>query len=143
MNNKDKAVINILSELYSYIYANKELYNSKFTKYTPEEVNKAIGKIESEKTLVKEKNNSIIRNEILNIKTKEEVERFYINNLTYDHSNQDSKKKCLKNFTVDELKYLYNIILSTPLKKKVTKSEVLYSIENYFESINRVMSMKP
>lgn len=144
MDKKDQAIFEMLLDIYSKIYENKEFYNPKFTKYTLEEVSESLNKylIKKEKSKEKEKI-LVVRDEILKIKSEDDLYKFYVENLTYDINEKSGERECLKRINIEELKYLYYIILSTPLKKNTKKIEVLQMIKNYFDSVGRVISMKP
>ncbi|MGH4050938.1 MAG: hypothetical protein ACREVX_06235 [Clostridium sp.] len=70
---------------------------------------KEINTVEKKKNTLEKKKNPI-RNSILSIKIETEVKQFYRNNLLYDHSDEKEKIKCLKKFSLNELKHLYSII---------------------------------
>jgi len=79
----------------------------------------------------------------LKIFTEDQVREYYKNNLIYDHSNNDSKKECLKKISASDLLYLCSILFEHPINKNTRKDRLLNIIEHYFNSIDRAISMKP
>lgn len=143
MNKKEKDILQSLLKIYKEMYLSKELFNKNNLKYTPEEVENVINNLSVEQKPTSQRNQNAIRESILSIVTADEVKSFYLENLLYDHSDSKSKEECLKNISVDELKYLYSILYSSPVRTTIRKKDLLDLIEKYFDSIDRAFSMKP
>jgi len=143
VNKKEIDILQSLLKIYKEMYLSKELFNKNNLKYTPEEVENVINNLSVEQKPTSQRNQNVIRESILSIVTADEVKTFYLENLSYDHSDSKSKEECLKNISVDELKYLYSILYSSPVRKTIRKIDLLDLIEKYFDSIDRAFSMKP
>lgn len=146
MNNKNKEVIDSIAKVYKELYKHKEDFNPSYFKVTIKEVDEAVREMygENEAMKVKKtvKKTKVPSEIILNIKTEEEVLRYYEENLRYKHSSSGDKEKCLKRISLEELKHLYRIIYKIDIKGKVNKGKVLEGIEKYFDSKSRVESLK-
>lgn len=147
MNKKEQDILQSLLKVYSDFYASKDLFNKSYFKYSPEEIQQVLSHLLNEQETnvpkTKTKRKSSVRDTVLSINSVDAVKTFYLKNLLYDRGDLQSKAVCLKSITVDELKHLYRALYSSPVRTKVTKSELLTFIENYLEGIDRALSMKP
>jgi hypothetical protein len=143
MNNKEKSVLQSLLKFYVDMYASKDLFNKIYFKYSPQDVENVINSLQNEKKLSPKRDRKPIGELISSIKLENEVESYYSENLQYNRNDKKAKEDCLKKITLDEFKYLYNILYTTPLRKNIRKSELLDLIEKYFASIDRAHSLKP
>lgn len=143
MNKKEQDILQTILKLYCDLYPSREIFNKNYFKFTPEELENVIKNLHEEQKPNLQKNQNGISESILSIKTVGEVKSFYLENLRYDRSDSKSKEECLKNITGEELKYLYSILYSSPIRTKIRKVELLDLIEKYFDSIDRAFSMKP
>lgn len=143
MKKKERDILQDLLKLYTDMYPSKELFNKAYFKYAPEEMAKIIDDFLTIKEVTPQQGRNVVRESIQSIQTVEEVGKFYLENLQFDSSDEKSKEECLKSISLNELKHLYNILFSSPIRANIRKNELLELIRNYFESIDRALSMKP
>lgn len=143
MKQKEQNLLRNFLELYTELYVVKDLYKEKYFKYTPEEAQILVDGIICERDKQPTISKNELRQEIKNISTEEEVKNYFYNHLMFDRSNSEEKNACLNQISTNELKYLYAILYSTPVKSKIRKVELLDAIEKYFASIDRALSMRP
>jgi hypothetical protein len=144
MNSKEQNILQSLLKLYVDMYPSKELFNKVYFKYSPQVVeNTIILLLEEKKPGPKTKRKKTPREVISSIHSEDQVHSYYLRNLQYDRNDSKSKESCLKKITLDELKHLYGILYTSPLRKSLRKSDVLDLIERYFASIDRARSLKP
>ncbi|MFT8323625.1 MAG: hypothetical protein ABF649_22490 [Bacillus sp. (in: firmicutes)] len=143
MNKREQEILQSLLKLYIDMYPSKNLFNKTYFKYTPEDIKKVFSLIISENQESSQKNRNRIRESILSINTEDEVKNFYLENLLYNQSDIKFKEECLKRISLDELKHLYSILFSSPLRTNIRKNELLDLIRSHFDSIDRAKSMKP
>jgi hypothetical protein len=144
MLNKEMDILTYVVDTYKDFYTHKELFNRKF-KYSQDEIDGFINKIKNEieikdKVISFVENKEVIRGDILALNSYDDVKK-YIETLKTD-SNL-TKEDLLNKLSLKEWGYLYNIIYSSPIKSSMRKIDVLNSIERYFSSISRAVSMKP
>lgn len=148
MEEKSKKIMKEILEQYLELSRYKEIFDKKYFKYSQECIDKIILEFvnldnnEVEKKQINQKSTKPLRNIILAISTQNQVKEYLDRNLKYSKSNSEEQKKVLKKISADELKYLYYILYETPIKAKDTKKQILQYIENYFENIERTLSMK-
>ncbi|WP_160680804.1 hypothetical protein [Clostridium sp. C8-1-8] len=143
MEDKQQEILENLISLYKEMYKAKNLFNKGYFRYSPADVEKAITKALSEGKDVIKKEKPALKQAIIAIDNKEEVEKFYRSKLTYNHSNDTERKKCLDKVTVDDLKHLYYILYEDQPKKGLRKGDIFNLIEKYFETIDRALMLKP
>ena len=148
MRKKNEEIIEYVLKQYIDLYDKKEVLNNKYFKAKKEDVldivnslNKII-EIEDYEKKVKTKKTSDLSDNIVTIKTEEDVEKYYFNNLIYKHGDEKERKNVLKHISAVELKYLYNILYKTELRGRVNKLQILVGIEKYFENKNRALYLK-
>lgn len=145
MNDKSKEIIKEILKQYLELNKYKEIFDKRYFKFSQKNVDKIILEIDNlnnNKMEKKEKHTKPLRAIILAISTKNQVKEYLEGNLKYSKSNINEQNKILKSISAAELKYLYNILYETEIKPKVSKKQILDYIENYFESIERALSMK-
>lgn len=145
-----KDLYEIYENLYSAFHANKEnnVFDSEFVKkfkYLPSEVAKAL-KILDSNNLKKENSDKSknIRNEILNISSIDLLREFYYKELSqiFDANiDEDDASKILNSISVHELKYLYSLISSIPIKSRKNKKDIIYMFKYYFDDEARADAM--
>jgi hypothetical protein len=144
MNSKEQRILQSLLKLYVDMYPSKELFNKVYFKYSPQDVEKTIISLQEEKTpSPNTKRKKTLKEAISSIHSEDQVHSYYLRNLQYDRNDSKSKESCLKKITLEELKHLYCILYTSPLKSSLRKSDVLDLIERYFASIERARSLKP
>jgi hypothetical protein len=142
MQNKKIDIFAYLVELYKEIYKHKNLLNLDF-KYSISEVEDFYTQIKvlSENDDVeKSSKKETIRDDILNLKTADDVKRYFSK---YIANGNQSKEDLLKDTSLSEFAYLYKIIYSSPLKPNMRKIDAYKTIEKYFNGISRAVSMRP
>lgn len=148
MKKKDLQIIQYIFNQYMDLYDKREMFNSKYFKFKKEDALHVLNNINEdieandEIKNVKEKKAVKLSDNIAIIKTEEDVEKYYLNNLIYKHDDENSKKDMLKHISVAEIKYLYKILYKTDFKGKLNKATVLEGIEKYFENKNRALYLK-
>lgn len=70
--------------------------------------------------------------DVSKMRTTIEVLRFYRLYLVYDKNLKGDREGLLDILTNKQLSHLYKVIFRTEATEGATKSEMLYSIENYF-----------
>jgi hypothetical protein len=148
VGSKKNEVIQALFSLYKDMYDAKSLFNKSYFKYTPDQVfkelkNELTDTIADSSKDVEISKSLVIRDEILSLKNEMDVLNFMKKNFIYDNNAVDARENLLKSYSTEELKHMYNILYSSPLRSKVRKSDVLTTIEKYFDSMDRIRSMKP
>ena len=143
MNNKERAILQNLLKLYVDMYPAKDLFNKLYFKYSPEDVEKTINSLQQKEKPSSQNRKTKIKDEISSIKSEHQVLSYYMKNLQYNRNDKKSKDTCLKKVTLEELKYLYKILYTSPLRKNTRKNEILDLIEKYFASIDRARNLKP
>ncbi|MEK4508231.1 hypothetical protein [Paenibacillus sp. FSL K6-2524] len=144
MSKRKHEIIQAVLTLYKDMYNVREIFRNSYFKYTPEEVIK-----EFEELLIKQESlptndkTVTLKDSILALSNEEDMKRFYLENLVYDHSDINAKEERLKTYSVEEYKYMYNILYSSPPRSNIRKGELLSAIEKYFDSIDRAKSMMP
>jgi hypothetical protein len=127
-----------LVAVYKDLYAHKDLFTVDF-KYSVSEVENFYEQMKaSSSTSVTEKRREKgkISDNIMALKTPDDVKE-------YLSGNNQSQEDFLKKLSLDEFAHLYNIVYSSSLKPNMRKIDVLNTIEKYFNSISRAISMKP
>ncbi|KJD46805.1 hypothetical protein [Paenibacillus terrae] len=148
VGSKKNEVVQALFSVYKDMYDAKSLFNKSYFKYTPNQIFKELKDeltdtfVDSSKDIEVSKS-VVIRDEILSLKNEMDVLNFMKNNFIYDNNAIDARETLLKSFSTEELKHMYNMLYSSPLRSKVRKSDVLTAIEKYFDSMDRIRSMKP
>jgi hypothetical protein len=144
MNSKEQNILQSLLKLYIDMYPSKELFNKVYFKHSPQAVENMIISLQKEKKpSPSTKRKKSLKEAISSIHSEDQVHSFYLQNLQYDRNDSKSKELCLKKITLEELKHLYCILYTSPLKKSLRKSDILDLIERYFASIDRARSLKP
>jgi hypothetical protein len=144
MNSKEQNILQSLLKLYVDMYSSKELFNKLYFKHSPQDVENTIISLQEEKNpSPNTKRKKTLKEAIFSIHSEDQVHSYYLQNLQYDRNDSKSKELCLKKITLEELKHLYYILYTSPLKRNLRKSDVLDLIERYFASINRARSLKP
>jgi hypothetical protein len=143
MNKKTQEAIQALINLYKDMYQSKTLFNKSYFRYSPEEMDNILSNIISKEKNTKVLNKKPIRESILALKNEADVKKFYQENLLYDHGDEKAREERLKDYSTNELGYIYNLIYTSPIRSKARRAELLDLIEKYFESIDRAISMKP
>lgn len=142
MGNKKTDILTYLVELYKEVYNHKDLLKLDF-KYSMSEVedfyNQAKISSENDNT-EKSSKKETVRDDILALKTADDVKEYLSKYIT--NGNQ-SKEDLLKDTSLSEFAYLYNIIYSSPLKPNMRKIDAFKTIEKYFNGISRAVAMKP
>lgn len=141
--NKEKEIIKNLLNLYNDMYKSKKLFNSSYFKYEPEEVEALFKSILYSEDNLTEAKTPKVSESVLSLKTDEEVRNFYNLNLKHNYNSELDRKNCLSKISLNDLKYLYSILYSTPVRSNASKNELLNLIEKYFSRIDRAMVMKP
>jgi hypothetical protein len=129
-------------EVYKKVYEHKDFLKLDF-KYSTSEVENFYNEIEvsSENNNVERANKKeTIRADILNLKTVDDVKGYFSKYISNDNQ---SKENLIKDTSLSEFAYLYNIIYSSPLKPNMRKIDALKTIEKYFNGISRAVAMKP
>lgn len=145
MDDKSKKIIKEILEQYLELNKYKEIFDKRYFKYSQKSVDKIILELvnlDNNKIEKKETTTKPLRDIILAISTPNEVKEYLEENLKYSKSNSNEPDKILKSISSVELKYLYNILYETTIKSNLNKKQILEYIENYFESIERTLSMK-
>jgi hypothetical protein len=100
----------------------KELFNKAYFKHSPQDVEKTIISLqEGKKPSPKTKRKKTLNEAISSIHLEDQVHSYYLRNLQYDRNDSKSKDACLKKITLEELKHLYCILYTSPLKKVLEK----------------------
>lgn len=148
MKKKDLEIIEYIFNQYIDLYDKRDMFNSKYFKFKKEDVLDVLNNINTDTVIndnikkFKSEKSAKLSENIAIIKTEEEVEKYYLNNLIYKHDDENSKKNKLKNISLVEIKYLYKILYKTDWKGRVNKTVVLERIENYFENKKRAVYLK-
>lgn len=152
MKNNNTEIKKDLYDIYAYFKLISEnttienVYKKQFLnkfKYSLDEVSKSLGlndiepndNTNSKKKVVKSLNKET--SEICNIYSLRE---FYYRNfeqLFYADVDEKYEKKILKSVTVEELKRLYTIISTVPIKKNKKKKDIIYMFKYYFDDESR------
>jgi hypothetical protein len=144
MNNKEQNILQSLLKLYVDMYPSKELFNKLYFKHSPQDVENTILSLQEEKKPTPNtKRKKTLKAAISSIHSEDQVHSYYLQNLQYDRNDNKSKELCLKKITLEELKHLYSILYTSPLRSGLRKSDVLDLIARYFASIDRARSLKP
>lgn len=143
MKQKEQSLLQNFLELYTELYEVKHIYKEKYFKYTPEDAKALIENIIQEADRLPRSPGNEIRQEIKDISTEDEVKKYFYKYLVYDRNNPEEKERILNQINTTELKRLYTILYSTPVKTKIRKAELMDFIGNYFASIDRALSMRP
>ena len=142
MRHKKTDILAYLVDIYKDFYTHKELFKVDF-KYSPDDIEDFYKQFQdsmTEGTDKKSGSKETIRTDILALKTTDDIKVY----LTKYRSNDTLLKDVLiKELSLDELGYLYEIIYESPLKSNMRKIDALNSIEKYFNGISRAVSMKP
>lgn len=140
-----KDLLNLYNDLYclSQCEAANKLFNKKILrslKYKPEEVEEVLESV----GVIHEKKKSVISLEIGNIQTIEQVKVYFEENLSLvcqPGVTDEEKSNILKKITLEELKYLYQIIFGIPLADKCKKINAVYKIKDFFENEKRTADL--
>ncbi|MGG1654372.1 hypothetical protein ACIFOF_24740 [Paenibacillus sp. NRS-1780] len=148
MSSKKNEIIQALFSLYKDMYDAKNLFNKAYFKYSPDQVFKELKEELADVSIDTSKNadvskSSVLRDEILSLKDEMDVMNYAKKTFVYSNDDIDTRDNILKSFSTEELKHMYNILYSSPLRSKVRKTDILTAIEKYFDSMDRVRSMKP
>ncbi len=140
-----KDVIDLYTKLYMLSrneeacgFFSKELL--KKLKYTPQEVQAAIEQKSSPCPKARPK----IKQEILEIKTKEQVRSYFQEHLAdacKPEMGEEERNGSLKKVTLEEIKYLYQIVFGISLPEKCRKIDVIYKIKNYYDNEERTADL--
>ncbi len=148
MIKKNGEIIEYVLKQYIDLYDKKDIFNSRYFKINKEDVQAILNKLsdsmsnENCKNDVLYKNSKRMSQSIMSINNEEDVEKYYLNNLTYKHDDKNGVKNVLKHISAAELKYLYKILYKVEIKGKLNKAQILDGIEKYFENKNRVLYLK-
>lgn len=149
MSNSSKKIKNDLLDLYEILYhmgeSNKTLsFFSpeilKKIKYKPEEVKKVLNITHP----VSEKSKQSISNEILSIETQNQALDYFVKNLSdvfKPNISESEKNDILKKVTLEELKYLYQIVFGIPMENKCKKMDIVYKMKDYYENEKRTADL--
>lgn len=149
MNNSNEKIKNDLLDLYEILYhmGKNNKVSSFFStevlkkmKYKPEEVKKVLNITEC----VIEKSRQSISNEISSIETRNQALDYFAKNLSdvfKPNISQTEKNDILKKVTLEELKYLYQIIFGIPMENKCKKMDIVYKIKDYYENEKRTADL--
>lgn len=144
MNSKAQNILQSLLKLYVDMYPSKKLFNKVYFKHSPQAVeNTIISLLEEKKPSTNARKKRTLKEVISSIHSEDQVHSYYLQNLQYDRNDGKSKELCLKKITLEELKHLYCILYTSPLRRSIRKSDVLDLIERYFASMDRARSLKP
>lgn len=149
MNNSNEKIKNDLLDLYEILYhmgeSNKTLsFFSpeilKKIKYKPEEVKKVLN---ITNTAI-EKSKQSISSEISSIKTQNQALDYFSKNLSdvfRPNISETEKNDILKKVTLEELKYLYQIVFGIPMENKCKKMDIIYKMKDYHENEKRTVDL--
>jgi hypothetical protein len=144
-----------LYEIYTYLKlvsendSMKDIYTKHFLdkfKYSLEEVSEALelSSTGASVTKSKKKGDGDLNKETSNISNISSLREFYYANFEQLFSvegNEEYEKKVLSSITVEELKRLYYIISTIPIKKNKKKKDIIYMFKNYFDDESRTNDM--
>lgn len=148
MAKKNGEIIEYVLKQYIDLYDKKDIFNGRYFKINKEDVQVLLNNLsdlmsnENCKNDVLSKNSKRMSQSIMSINNEEDVEKYYLNNLTYKHDDENGVKNVLKHISAVELKYLYKILYKVEIKGKLNKTQILNGIEKYFENKNRVLYLK-
>ena len=136
MKTKDREILFYLVDLYKYLYSHKDLFKINF-KYSIDDIEDLYKQIENiSNETIKNNNKKKIRDDIFVLKTPDDIKKYLF-------CNNQLKEDLLEILSLSECSYIYNIIYSSPLKSNMRKIDAINTIEKYFNSISRAVSMKP
>jgi hypothetical protein len=138
MQTQKTDILASLIAVYKNLYAHRDLFTVDF-KYSISEVENFYEQMKdasNTSAALRKREEKKISDDIMALKTPDDIKRYLSNkNLP--------KEDLLKKLSLDEFAYLYKILFSSPLKSNMRKIDVLKTIEKYFNSISRAISMKP
>lgn len=149
MNNSDKKIKNDLLDLYEILYHMEENNKAssffspeilKRIKYKPEEVKKVLNITDT----VIEKSKQSVSNEISAIKTQSQALEYFAKNISdvfKPNISETEKNAILKKVTLEELKYLYQIVFGIPIENKCKKMDIIYKMKDYHENEKRTVDL--
>lgn len=145
MNDQNATIIEDVKALYGYMYTLSQckgadkIFGEDILKrlvHKPKTVNEVL-EFTKERTL---KQNRHMRPEIAEICTKEQATSFF-NSYLFDACRADiteeERKKILKSASMDEIKYLYQIIIGSPMEIKGNKIEIVKEIKRFIDDEKR------
>lgn len=143
--NIKKDLIKLYEDLYclSQCEAAANFFNKntlKKLKYNPEEIKEAL----ESTSIVSEKTNQKIKPEIIEIENKEQVFLYFKDNLLVicqPDITEEEKNNILRKTTLEEIKYLYQIVFDIPLADKCKKIDAIYKIKDFFDNEQRTADL--
>ena len=167
MNEQNEDIKKNLLELYEILYyacqdeATAKLFNQdilKQLKYEPDKVKEALlsnGNKPKKMPTKKAQSKAAIRISpnsrpvtlsqiISDIKTKEQVETYLNENLLpvcRVDITEEERYDILKHVSIDELKYLYEIVYGIPLVRKCKKTDIVYKIKRFYDDKKRATDL--
>lgn len=109
-------------------------------KYRPEKVKETL-MLKGSKS---EKEKAKIRPEILDLKTRRQVQSYFEQNLLsacrVDIMDEE-RNNILKSVSTEELKYLYKVVYGMSVVGKCKKIDILYKIKNFFDDEKRTADL--
>lgn len=141
-----------LYEIYKYLYYvcndshTKEVFSSKLTnkfKYLPSEIATILEIPDTrEKTIKKSKED--LGNGLPDISGINSLREFYYQNLSQLFNadiDEQTNNKILNSISINDLKYLYSLISSIPIKSGKNKKDIIYMFKYYFDDEARTDAM--
>lgn len=149
MSNNSEDIKKNLIGLYTdfYYMCQSETANNFFSKdilkklkYKPEEIAQALEPCNT----VTEKSKQRVREEILEIQTKEQVLTYfneYLLPICQPDIVDEEKKSILKKVSLEDIRHLYKVIFDIPLANKCKKIDAIYKIKNFFDDEERTADL--
>ena len=142
MNANDKKVLENLVKSYVAVYPIKDSFKKDYFNYPIEKINEVINnlfeEIQSKATAKKSKPKSKFKVlEVEKMSTKEEAKDYYLNNMIYDRTSSEAKKKLIDFYLKEDLKKIYSLLNEKKASNNLNKTDLLNQIDLYFDNIDR------
>lgn len=142
MNANDKKVLENLVKSYVAVYPIKDSFKKGYFNYPIEKINEVINnlfeEIQSKATAKKSKPKSKFKVlEVEKMSTKEEAKDYYLNNMIYDRTSSEAKKKLIDFYLKEDLKKIYSLLNEKKASNNLNKTDLLNQIDLYFDNIDR------
>lgn len=149
MSDSNKKIKTDLLDLYEILYymGKNDKASSFFStevikkiKYKPEEIKKVLNITDP----VIKKNRQSLSNEISSIKTRNQALEYLAKNIFVifrPDISETEKNDIIKKVTLEELKYLYQIVFGISMENKCKKMDIVYKIKDYYENEKRTADL--
>ena len=145
LDNIKKDLIGLYTDI--YLLSKNEVAINFFSKdllkklrYKPEEIVKAL----EFSNVLTERSKQKIKNEFMEIQTKEQVLAYfkeYLLPICQPDIGEENKNIILKSITLEEIRYLYKIIFDIPLPDNCRKIDAIYKIKDFFDNEERTADL--